>query len=462
MVKVIQHPATPGTGPSLLNKFLQIAVEGCAHGALNDIYAAVRQTEVKEGITVDLVIICGDFQAIRNQADLDNLAVPPKYRELNDFHEYYSGARTAPYLTIFIGGNHESSAYLWELYHGGWAAPNIYFLGFGGVVQYKGIRIGGISGIFKSHDYHLGHFETAPYDQKTMRSIYHVRKFETMQMSLISEPVDVFVSHDWPRNIGLYGNVEDLYRRKTEMYEEIMRGEAGSHVNEHLLHHIKPRFWFSAHMHKEFAAIVPHGRDQPEESYDLERFSHLSPTPREMLRQQGGLRRGQNPRPPLLASAAQIQETLANGGAVTKFLALDKCLPGRRFLRVVDVEASGEGHGLQYDREWLSIVRATSALMPRTRARWTCPDLAEMKQRAEEERKWVDDNLTGAQLCIPENFMQTAPDQPSFLAAVADDAAVHWQAAYHNPQMSTFCTLLQIADITAPSEAAEDEMTIHT
>ena len=40
-----------------------------------------------------------------------------------DFHEYYSGKRKAPVLTIFIGGNHECSSYLQELKYGGWVAP---------------------------------------------------------------------------------------------------------------------------------------------------------------------------------------------------------------------------------------------------------------------------------------------------------------------------------------------------
>jgi len=42
---------------------------------------------------------------------------------------YYSGEKTAPVLTIFIGGNHEASNYLQELPYGGWVAPNIYYLG---------------------------------------------------------------------------------------------------------------------------------------------------------------------------------------------------------------------------------------------------------------------------------------------------------------------------------------------
>ena len=52
-----------------------------------------------------------------------------------------------------VGGNHEAMNYLWELYYGGWVAPNIYYLGHAGVVKFGGIRIGGISGIFNGGHY---------------------------------------------------------------------------------------------------------------------------------------------------------------------------------------------------------------------------------------------------------------------------------------------------------------------
>ena len=63
--------------------------------------------------------MCGDAQTLRNESDYESLAVPPKYRSMQSFHKYYSGAVRAPVLTLFVGGNHEASAYLSDLYYGG-------------------------------------------------------------------------------------------------------------------------------------------------------------------------------------------------------------------------------------------------------------------------------------------------------------------------------------------------------
>ncbi len=63
--------------------------------------------------------------------------------------------RTAAPWRAAVGGNHEAANYLWELYYGGWAAPNIYFLGYAGVINFGGVRIGGLSGIFKDNHYQL-------------------------------------------------------------------------------------------------------------------------------------------------------------------------------------------------------------------------------------------------------------------------------------------------------------------
>jgi lariat debranching enzyme len=132
---------------------VSVAVVGCCHGELDAIYASLADPGC---IAVDVLVVCGDFQCVRDMLDLNCVAMPPKYRTLNTFHHYVNGTKLAPVLTIFIGGNHEASNILQSLYYGGYVAPRIFFLGFAGVVNYKGIRISGISGIFNERHYRMG------------------------------------------------------------------------------------------------------------------------------------------------------------------------------------------------------------------------------------------------------------------------------------------------------------------
>ena len=66
---------------------MKIAVEGCCHGELDAIYSHIASLERQNGYTVDLLLICGDFQAVRNLRDLQCMAVPDKYRKLGEFYK---------------------------------------------------------------------------------------------------------------------------------------------------------------------------------------------------------------------------------------------------------------------------------------------------------------------------------------------------------------------------------------
>ena len=67
---------------------VNVVVEGCCHGELDKIYEGVAVLERERHLTVDLLLCCGDFQAVRNLTDLECLACPQKYRRLNQFHEH--------------------------------------------------------------------------------------------------------------------------------------------------------------------------------------------------------------------------------------------------------------------------------------------------------------------------------------------------------------------------------------
>uniref|UniRef100_A0A8V8TMF7 Debranching RNA lariats 1 n=1 Tax=Homo sapiens TaxID=9606 RepID=A0A8V8TMF7_HUMAN len=314
---------------------MRVAVAGCCHGELDKIYETLALAERRGPGPVDLLLCCGDFQAVRNEADLRCMAVPPKYRHMQTFYRYYSGEKKAPVLTLFIGGNHEASNHLQELPYGGWVAPNIYYLGLAGVVKYRGVRIGGISGIFKSHDYRKGHFECPPYNSSTIRSIYHVRNIEVYKLKQAKD-------------------------------------------------------------------------------------------------------KGQTAR-------------------ATKFLALDKCLPHRDFLQILEIEHDPSAPDyLEYDIEWLTILRATDDLINVTGRLWNMPENNGLHARwdysaTEEGMKEVLEKLNH-DLKVPCNFSVTAacydPSKPQ----------TQMQLIHRiNPQTTEFCAQLGIIDINVRLQKSKEE-----
>src|SRR5271169_2914567 len=119
------------------------------------------------------------------------------------------------------------STRLTSRFYGGWVAPNIYYLGVSGVVSFRGIMIGGLSGIYKRYHYHQGHHERLPYTEDTKRSIYHIREYDVHKLSMLRNPT-VVMSHDWPAGIHRYGDHRGLLARKPHFREDIERGELGS------------------------------------------------------------------------------------------------------------------------------------------------------------------------------------------------------------------------------------------
>nr|XP_033800416.1 lariat debranching enzyme isoform X2 [Geotrypetes seraphini] len=354
---------------------MKIAIEGCCHGELDKIYETIQYLEKKENVKVDLLLCCGDFQAVRNEADMKCMAVPLKYRQIQTFYKYYSGEKKAPVLTIFIGGNHEASNHLQELPYGGWVAPNIYY---------------------------LGHFECPPYNQQTVRSAYHVRNIDVFKLKQLKQPLDIFLSHDWPRSIYHYGNKKQLLTKKAFLRQEIENNTLGSPAASELLHHLKPSYWFSAHLHVKFAALLQHQANV----------------------------KGQLPKP-------------------TKFLALDKCLPQRDFLQVIDVDHDPDACDcLEYDLEWLAVLKTTNDLINVTPKLWNVPENnglhAKWDFSATEETMKEVLNEIGEDLRIPSNFSTTAvcydPSNPQ-----------NHREPDHiiNPQTTEFCALLGLVDINA-------------
>ena len=61
---------------------INIAVEGCCHGELDAIYDTINHIQTTKHTQIELLLVCGDFESIRDEDDLRSVAVPPKYRKL--------------------------------------------------------------------------------------------------------------------------------------------------------------------------------------------------------------------------------------------------------------------------------------------------------------------------------------------------------------------------------------------
>ncbi|XP_052814351.1 lariat debranching enzyme-like [Mya arenaria] len=379
---------------------MKIAVEGCCHGELDNIYETLQLLEQKNNIKVDLLLICGDFQSVRNKADMECMAVPSKYMQMNTFYKYYSGEKVAPVLTVFIGGNHEASNYLQELPYGGWVAPKIYYMGYANVVKFGGVRIGGMSGIYKGKDFNKGHFEHPPYTAETKRTAYHVRNLEVFRLKQISRPLDIFLSHDWPQGIYNYGNTAKLLKRKAFLRDEVETNTLGNPAAWDVLVKLQPSYWFSAHLHVKFPAMVKH--------------------------------------------------VATPDGKVTKFLSLDKCLPRRHFLQVLDIPSdSSLPLKLQLDPEWLAILKLTNGMLSLTRHNCFPGALPGERQSftpTDDEMKSILNDF-GGNLTIPENFSQTVPVYDPNKSKQANKMP---QAKVEiNPQTTLLCSMLDLTDPNA-------------
>jgi lariat debranching enzyme len=457
---------------SLLSYFVRCS-SAQGHGMLDDIYSSVEHAaRLKNWPSVDLVIICGDFQAVRNADDLNTMSCPPKYRVIGDFHKYYSGEKLAPYLTVFIGGNHEAASHMRELYYGGWAAPNIYYMGAANVLRLGSIRIAGLSGIWKGFDYRKPHYERLPFTDNAIRSFYHVRELDVRKLLQIRTQIDVGLSHDWPQGMEWLGDHRELFRQKSFFQEDAKSGRLGSPAALYLIDWLRPAYWFSAHMHVKYPAVKTfeskvHDDSEAatanesagpvtvknDEEIDLGLDDDLSPDPTgNPPEEKPSVPEDVRSLLPESFSAPKAPKALPHpkdiANTSTKFLALDKLLPNRDFLQLTEVEplivpepdSLVRPLKLSYDPEWLAITRVFRDASPSSQFPQD-EGSANYAPQIEKEAVWVEKHIQEqGRLRVPENFALTAPVfDPTGSISLAG-----MPREYSNTQTREFCDLVGI------------------
>ena len=229
------------------------------------------------------------------------------------------------------------------------------------------------------------------------------------------------MSHDWPTGIHRFGDHRGLLAKKPHFRDDIERGELGSQPAEMLLKKLKPKYWFSAHLHVKFAAFVDHGAVEPEAD---EGEIVLEDSDDDMKREKSPGKRALSPSATDSESKRQRQEeeALSKPHQTTRFLALDKCLPHRDFLQILDIETDNtlsSDPSLSYDPQWLAITKTFHPFLSTALKPQAVPSDEDLQtythtivrpandSQIEENLNWVNENIKDFR--IPENFEIVAP-----------------------------------------------------
>lgn len=208
------------------------------------------------------------------------------------------------------------------------------------------------------------------------------------------------LTHDWPDNLP--GAREFLLRKKPYLKKCIVDNQLTSQLHGLLLNKLKPEYWFAGHLHCRFATDYVH--KPSEESND-----------------------------------AQVEKK-------THFLALNKCAPKRMYLKMLEIPSDEFNvDGLEYDLEWLAILRLTDQWASNQVTPLENPPqpFAEVNFDLESEMVKIKE-LLGNELQIPDNFDIDLPF--TLVGDQLKDEDPSRQKNYANQQTRQFCSRLGIKD----------------
>ncbi|RKP28774.1 hypothetical protein METBISCDRAFT_20206, partial [Metschnikowia bicuspidata] len=245
-----------------------------------------------------------------------------------------------------------------------------------------------------------------PFSRDALTSAYHVKPKAFLKF-MLSGLSDIVLTHDWPLGVWQSGNSAQLQRHKPFLKNDMASGALGSPLAADAFKHLRPRYWFSLHLHTRFTAVVKH---QEREYKKVRATPEASKNTNEIQfsMDEDGF------------DESEVSEDKTASPTHTNFLALDKCLPGKRFIEHMTIKnragnPSERSMSLFYDARALAIhkvVEDFAALLQFSSL--NIKDFREpqrLESLLQELSKDVDRiEKDYCNLEIPTNFKKIAPD----------------------------------------------------
>ena len=173
------------------------AVVGDVHGAMWTMIRLLNGWEKSRKRRLDFVLQVGDFEPHRDEADLSTMAAPAKYRHLGDFPAFARGEAQFPWPVWFIGGNHEPYGWLETMEEGGQVTSNCSFIGRANIVSVQGLRVAGLSGIYRPELFGISRPPVDEFDFRSNKEWIGWNEGDIERLLSLGE-ADVLLLHEWP------------------------------------------------------------------------------------------------------------------------------------------------------------------------------------------------------------------------------------------------------------------------
>ena len=250
-----------------------VAAVGDVHGQHHAMVDLVERAADAAGVRPDVVLQVGDFEPHRHEADVATMAAPSRYRKVGSFPDFHQGRARFPCPVVFIGGNHEPYGFLEHHRDGAELAPGCRYLGRAGMLEHGGLRIAGLSGIWRQDTWLAGRPSVAVIERTKKKRYTGFTPADIDHLLEICEkaPPHVLLLHEWPRLVlgpaertQLRAFFHRLGVHDTKGDEDLpdlrrVQAEIGSEFARELVQLLEPQLVLCGHVHAPLRTTVHDG-----------------------------------------------------------------------------------------------------------------------------------------------------------------------------------------------------------